>query len=161
LTTKEVLKRLDEMSLKNLAQRLRITLEKDKDYRERKKTVVTVKTNPDGTTETIKESIKYCTFNEILEHNARVYNDPELLMQCLEKEKYNFLQNLIDYNIVFQILDFNDNIDYYLSDKINEKATSKNAIITTILNSFKSAKDRIEFFSNWVDAKTGRLILAK
>lgn len=161
LTTKEVLKQLDEISLKKLAQRLGITLEKDKDYRERKKTIVTNKANPDGTTKTIKETIKYCTFNEILEHNARVYNNPELLMQCLEKEKYNFLQNLIDYNIVFQILDFNDNINYYLSDKINEKATSKNAIITTILNSFKSAKERIEFFSNWVDAKTGRLILAK
>ena len=152
LSTKDVLKNLTEQQLRTYGTQLKIDLEKDKDYRRRKKTIII-----DGQ----KETIEYCTFNEILEYNARVYNDETLLRQALEHEKYNFLQNLIDYNVVFQVLDFNDNIDYYLSSKINEKATSKNAIITTILNSFKSADERIKFFEEWVDSKTGRLILAK
>jgi hypothetical protein len=44
---------------------------------------------------------KCCFINEILEYNARVYNNKELLYQVLEHEKYNFLQNLIDYNTSF------------------------------------------------------------
>jgi hypothetical protein len=33
--------------------------------------------------------------------------------------------------------------------------------MSTILNHFKDPDARIEFFSNWVDAKSGKLILAK
>lgn len=131
-------------------------LEKDKDYRSRKKIITTVKNGQE-----VQEEVSYCTFNEILENNAKVYNDPDLLRKALEIEKYNFLQNLIDYNSSFQVINFQDDISYYLSEKINDKATTKNPIMTTILNSFKSPKDRIKFFSEWVDAKTGKLILAK
>jgi hypothetical protein len=75
----------------------RIELEKDKDYRQGTKTVRIPKA--DGTVEIKTE--KCCFINEILEYNARVYNDKELLYQVLEHEKYNFLQNLIDYNSSF------------------------------------------------------------
>lgn len=130
-----------------------IDLEKDKDYRQHTKIV----TNADGTT----SKIKYCTTNEILEYNYRVYNDESLLRQALENEKYVFLQNLIDYNTSFQVLNFTDDISYYTSTQINEKATSKNPIINTILQQYTKSDMRKEYFENWVDAKTGKLILAK
>jgi hypothetical protein len=65
----------------------RIELEKDKDYRPGTKTVRISK--EDGTVEIKTE--KCCFINEILEYNARVYNDRDLLQKTLEHEKYNFL----------------------------------------------------------------------
>ena len=135
----------------------RIELEKDKDYRQGTKTVKITK--EDGSEEIKTE--KCCFINEILEYNVRVYNDKELLYQVLEHEKYNFLQNLIDYNTSFQVIDFGDSVEYYITPQINSKAKSKNAVITTILNYLTKSDDRINFFENWVDAKTGKLILAK
>lgn len=152
LSTKEVLKNLTEQQLLAYGKRLGIDLEKDKDYRERKKKVVI-----DGK----EKTIKYCVVNEILEYNARVYNDEDLLYEALNHEKYNFLQNLIDYNSAFQVIDFGDDIEYYLKDTIDDRAKSKNAVITTILNYYKSPDDRKAFFSEWIDAKTGKMILAK
>lgn len=152
LSTKEVLKNLTKQQLLAYGKRLGIDLENDKDYRERKKKVVI-----DGK----EKTIKYCVINEILEYNARVYNDENLLYEALNHEKYNFLQNLIDYNSAFQVIDFGDDIEYYLKDKIDDRAKSKNAVITTILNYYKSPDDRKEFFSEWIDAKTGKMILAK
>ena len=152
LSTKEVLKNLTEQQLLSYGKRLGIDLEKDKDYRERKKKVII-----DGK----EKTIKYCVINEILEYNARVYNDENLLYEALNHEKYNFLQNLIDYNSSFQVIDFNDNIEYYLKDQIDDRAKSKNAVIATILNYYKNPDDRKAFFSEWVDAKTGKMILAK
>ena len=152
LSTKDVLKNLTEQQLLEYGKRLEIDLEKDKDYRERKKKVVI-----DGK----EKTIKYCVVNEILEYNARVYNDEYLLYEALNHEKYNFLQNLIDYNSAFQVIDFGDDIEYYLKDTIDDRAKSKNAVITTILNYYKSPDDRKAFFSEWIDAKTGKMILAK
>ena len=152
LSTKAVLKQLNEQQLLAYGKRLGIALEKDKDYRERKKKVVI-----NGK----EETVKYCVVNEILEYNARVYNDESLLYEALNFEKYNFLQNLIDYNTSFQVIDFGDEVEYYLKDKIDDRAKSKNAVITTILNYYKTPDERKAFFSEWVDAKTGKLILAK
>lgn len=152
LSTKDVLKQLTEQQLLAYGKELGIDLEKDKDYRERKKNVVI-----NGE----EKTIKYCTVNEILEYNARVYTDENLLYEVLNHEKYNFLQNLIDYNTSFQVIDFGDDIEYYLEDKINDKAKSKNAVITTILNYYKTPDERKAFFSEWIDSKTGKLILAK
>lgn len=152
LSTKAVLKQLNEQQLLAYGKRLGIDLEKDKDYRERKKKVVV-----NGE----EKTVKYCVVNEILEYNVRVYNDEELLYEALNHEKYNFLQNLIDYNTSFQVIDFGDDIEYYLKDKIDDRAKSKNAVITTILNLYKTPDERKAFFSEWVDSKTGRLILAK
>lgn len=160
-STKEVLRLLDEQALIKLGKELNIDLEKDKDYRVRSKKVTREVVNPDGSITTVKDDVKYCTVNEILEYSARVYNNEQLLWDALENEKYNFLQNLISYGASFQVLDFTDDIDYYTSATINEKATSKNAIISTILKTLSKADDRIKFFQEWVDAKTGKLILAK
>ena len=165
LTYKQFLKSIDEKGLINLATQYnntypndKIDLEKDKDYRVRKKKIVT---GQDTEGNPITDEISYCAINEILEYNARVYNDEVLLSEALEQEKYNFLQNLIDYNVAFQIIDFQDDIEYYTSSKISDKASSTNAIMSTILNYLKDPDARINFFSNWVDAKSGKLILAK
>jgi hypothetical protein len=152
LSIKEVLKRLNEQELLEYGKRLNINLEKDKDYRERKKKVIV-----NGE----EKTIKYCCVNEILEYNARVYTTDNLLYKALNHEKYNFLQNLIDYNTTFQVINFGDDRDYYTKKTIDAKAKSKNAIITTILNYYTDPEERIKFFENWVDDKTGKLILAK
>lgn len=164
LTYKEFLKKHDEKSLMQVLRLYnadnpnnKIDLEKDKDYRTKSKVIKT--TNNLG--ETVEQEVKYCTINEILEYNARVYNDESLLAEALEQEKYNFLQNLIDYNASFQVINFQDDIAYYTSSKINEKASSKTPILSTILNHLKNPEDRIKFFNEWVDNKTGKLILAK
>lgn len=167
LSIKEFLKLHNEKSLMSLSQEmfknrgLKIDLEKDKDYRERKKKVIVETVNADGTITKEEKTQKWCTINEILEYNDRVYNNEALLREALENEKYNFLQNLIDYNTSFQVIDFNDDISYYLSKNIDTRASSTNSILSTILKTFKTADERIEFFKNWVDAKTGKLILAK
>ena len=148
LSTIEVLRLLSENELIRISTNLGIDLEKDKDYRARTKIV-------NGS------EIEYCTINEILEYNARVYNNENLLVQELESEKRNFIQDLLRANIAFQVIDFNDDIDYYLKETIDTKASSKNAIITTILKALDSVDSRIKFFEDWVDAKTGRMILAK
>lgn len=158
LTVKEVLKKVNESELTALAFELKIELEKDKDYRVKKKKVV-VGTDAEG--KAIEKTIQYCVINELLEYNNKLYNDKYLLRQYLEHEKYNFLQNLIDYNTSFQVVDFGDNVDHYTKDTIDPKASSKNAVITTILNYYKNSDERKEFFKEWVDAKTGKLILAK
>lgn len=139
----------------------RIELEKNKDYRVRKKTITKTILQSDGSTKIEKIPIKYCTINEILKYNTQIYNDKNLLNQALEHEKYNFLQNLIDYNTTYQVLNFQDKIEYYTQKAIHEKASSKNPIITTILSHFVESKERIQFFKDWVDAKSGKLILAK
>lgn len=148
LSTVEVLKLLSENELIRIGTSLGLDLEKDKDYRARTKIV-------DGS------EVEYCTINEILEYNARVYNDENLLVKELESEKRNFIQDLLRANIAFQVIDFNDDIEYYLKETIDAKASSKNAIITTILKALDSVDSRIKFFEEWVDAKTGRMILAK
>lgn len=107
-----------------------------------------------------KDGVEFCVLNELLEYNARVFKDKELLRKYLTREKYNFLQNLIDANASFQVLNFDDKLEYYTGEKINEKATSHNAVITTILNNLNK-KERADFFKKWVDAKTGKLVLAK
>ena len=79
---------MNEEQMKYVANLISQDLEKDKDYRVRKKEVVTgqdLEGNP------ITEEVSYCTINEILEYNARVYNDEVLLSEALEEEKYNFL----------------------------------------------------------------------
>lgn len=134
-----------------------IELEKDKDYRVRYKTV----TVTNELEETITRKIEYCDLNEILEYNARVYNDEELLTELLERQKYEFLKHLIDYGASYQVIDFNDKYKYYTGDIKDAKASSKNAIITTILKIYNTPKARKEFFTKWVDSTTGKLILAK
>ena len=107
-----------------------------------------------------KDGVEFCVLNELLEFNANIFKNKDLLRKFLTREKYNFLQNLIDANASFQVLNFDDKLEYYTEEKISEKATSHNAVITTILNNL-SNEERAAFFKTWVDAKTGKLILAR
>ena len=157
LSTKEVLRMLSPDELIDYGQQLGFDLEVDKDYRVRKRNIGYI--NELG--ETVVDEVEYCTFNEILEYNARIYNNEALLREYLEREKYNFLQNLIDFNTSFQVLDYKDSVYNYTKKDISPRATSKTPILHTILSNLETANDRIEFFKNWVDAKTGKLILAK
>jgi hypothetical protein len=85
LSIKEFLKLHNEKALLNLSNTMyqktgvKVDLEKDKDYRERKKKVVTEVVNPDGSITKEEKTVKWCTINEILEYNNRVYNDEHLL----------------------------------------------------------------------------------
>ena len=107
-----------------------------------------------------KDGVEFCVLNELINFNERIFNNKDLLSKFLTREKYNFLQNLIDANASFQVLNFDDKLEYYTGSTINEKATSHNAIITTLLNNLKD-DERSDFFKKWVDVKTGKLILAK
>lgn len=161
---KEVLKRINEEQIQSIAGSLGFDLEKDSDYRVRSRQVPVLDENgiqiiKNGKPKTKSEA--YCTFNEILEYNARVYNNDELLLETLNHEKYNFLKNLVNYGMSFRVIEFNDSYSNYTGDTLTT-GTSKNGVILNILKFFEgNNKGRKEFFQNWVDANTGKLILAK
>lgn len=147
LSYKQVLKQINEDQLISLANSLSITLELDKDYR--------IIVNKDGK--------KVTAANEELEYYAeKVYKNTKTLENYINSEKSNFVQNLLESNSVFQVIDYGDDVNNYTDKKISQDATSKNTVINTIKQFFKDNPDgRQEFFKNWVDAKTGRLIIAK
>ena len=136
-----VMRNCSEVQLVQLAQRAGVAIMKDKDYR-----VLGNSTAP----------------NELLEYYANLYSNSDNLSQALNTQKVNFVQNLLDANSSFQVIEFNDEIENYLQDKIPEKATSKNAILNIIKQVYANdVEGRKKFFRDWVDTDTGRLILAK
>lgn len=151
---KEVLRKHSEKDLIALAQRAGVTLELDKDYR-----IIT------------ENKQKVCTYNEMLEYNAEILYATNVdgeyanLRDYLREQRKVFISNLIQANSSFQVVDFNDNYDNYIEGKL-EEVKSKNAVMSTILRYFKQDTEhgiekRQQFFKNWVDSETGRLILAK
>ena len=149
----QFLKQCSEQELTDIAFDLNIELEKDKDYRVHKGK----RKLQDGT----EEKYNWLSINEILQYNAKLYKNENLLHAYLNEEKINFLQNLIDLNTSFQVIEYSDKYEYYTKNKsIDERASSKNSIISIIKNIYKG-EDRQKFFEQWVDAKTGKLILAK
>ena len=143
---REVLQNLTEPELTALAKSLNIDLELDKDYRLIK-----------------KGDRKVAAVNEELEFYAtKLYRNAETLSKALNAEKGNFVQNLLDSNSMFQVIDYNDDITHYLGGKISADANSKNPILKTILQLYANkAEERRAFFNDWVDARTGKLIIAK
>lgn len=142
---KDMLWQMNELQLINFANKLGINLEKDLDYR-------VIKGN-DGK--------KHCVINEQLDYNANyLYSNVDNLSDFLERQKQEFVNNLIDTDSTFQVVDYNDDYNNYLAEKLPTKRGSKNPIINTILKLYKG-EARQEFFKNWVDASTGRLIIAK
>lgn len=105
---------------------------------------------------------KHLAVNEILQYYAEeLYNSPEALNSFLEEQKHLFIQNFIDNNCTYQVVDHNDSVDNYYDKKLPE-SISNNPIMQTILGLYKNDSDgRSQYFKNWVDAKTGKLILAK
>ena len=142
---KDMLWQMDEFQLINFATNLGINLEKDLDYR-------VIKGN-DGK--------KHCVINEQLDYNANyLYKNIDNLSEFLERQKQEFVNNLIDTDSTFQVINYGDSYDKYIAEKLPTERKSKNPIINTILKLY-SGEARQEFFKNWVDANTGRLILAK
>lgn len=142
---KDMLWQMDEFQLINFANDLNINLEKDLDYR-------VVKGN-DGK--------KHCVINEQLDYNANyLYANVDNLANFLERQKQEFVNNLIDTDSTFQVIDYNDDYDNYITEKLPTERKSKNPIINTILKLYKG-EARQEFFKNWVNVNTGRLIIAK
>lgn len=161
LSLKEVLKQLNHEQLLEYRRKVNqdlkligeplIDLELDKDYRVREK-IVSIE-NEDGTI--TENKIEYCSINEILEYNQKLYNNRLLLINHLKKEKRNFLQNLIDYNCSYQVF-INTNSQDFIDDK-NRIKTPIEHIIRKIYN-----KEELKNYVNeWVNEKTGQLILSK
>lgn len=105
---------------------------------------------------------KHLVVNELLQYYAEeLYANPNNLNTFLEQQKHLFVQNFLDNNCTYQVVDLNDSVDNYYGEKLPESISS-NPIMQTILGLYKNdSKGRSAFFKNWVDAKTGKLILAK
>lgn len=151
LSFKEVLNLLSEEQLISYASTLGLTLEKDKDYRKRSK--------------------NSCTYNELLEYYSDYLYAPNAkgqyanLESYLDQQKSIFVQNLLQANSSFQVIDYNDNINNYIKDKA-DYSNVRNSVINSIIEYFKKDKTngvekRKKFFNTWVDKNTGKLILAK
>lgn len=105
---------------------------------------------------------KHLAVNELLQYYAEeLYANKATLNAFLEQQKHLFVQNFLDNNCTYQVINLNDSVDNYYGEKLPE-SISNNPIMQTILGLYKNdSKGRSEFFKNWVDAKTGKLILAK
>lgn len=105
---------------------------------------------------------KHLAVNELLQYYAEeLYANKDTLNTFLEQQKHLFIQNFLDNNCTYQVVDLNDSVDNYYGEKLPE-SISNNPIMQTILGLYKNdSKGRSAFFKNWVDAKTGKLILAK
>ena len=105
---------------------------------------------------------KHLAVNELLQYYAEeLYANKDTLNTFLEQQKHLFIQNFLDNNCTYQVVDLNDSVDNYYGEKLPE-SISNNPIMQTILGLYKNdSKGRSAFFKNWVDTKTGKLILAK
>lgn len=105
---------------------------------------------------------KHLAVNELLQYYAEeLYANKGTLNAFLEQQKHLFVQNFLDNNCTYQVINLNDSVDNYYGEKLPE-SISNNPIMQTILGLYKNdSKGRSAFFKNWVDAKTGKLILAK
>lgn len=105
---------------------------------------------------------KHLAINELLQYYAEeLYANEDTLNAFLEQQKHLFVQNFLDNNCTYQVVGLNDSVDNYYGEKLPE-SISNNPIMQTILGLYKNdSKSRSAFFKNWVDAKTGKLILAK
>ena len=143
---KDFLWNITEAQLMDLAVRNGYNITKDADYR--------IIKGSDGKS--------HLAVNEILDYYANyLYASEDNLKGFLQKQKNLFAQELLDTGNIFQVIDYKDKIANYLGNKLPEELESKNPIIQTIIKVFNTPDTRKEFMSNWVDAKTGRLIIAK
>ena len=140
-TYQQMLSRLTEPELIKLANSIGENVTLDADYR---------------------KAGKHLAVNELLQYYAEeLYANPDVLNSFLNQQKHLFIQNFLDNNCTYQVVDLNDSVDNYYSERLPE-SISNNPIMQTILGLYKNdSKGRSEFFKNWVDAKTGKLILAK
>lgn len=133
-----------QFELSRLAQKAEVEVSMDQDYRIRKNSL----------------GQEVLTPNELLEWYANDLYDNQL-EEFLEVQQQIFLDQLLQSRTAFQVLDFGDKYEYYLQDSLPEQAFSKNPVINLIKSIYKTSKDRKQFFEQWVDKNTGKLILAK
>lgn len=140
-TIQQMLANINEPQLVQLAKQAGVDVTLDADYR---------------------KAGKHLAVNETLQYYAEeLYTDPVALTNFLREQKKLFIQNFLQNNCTYQVIDYNDSVENYYGQKLPEQK-SNNPIMQTILGLFKNdSVGRIAFFKNWVDAKTGKLILAK
>ena len=142
---KDLLWNISEEELVQLAKQSNVDITKDADYR-------IIKGN-DGKS--------HLVINELLDYFANeLYDNEKTLQKFLQGQKQLFAQQLIDTGNIFQVVNFGDRISNYTSQRLIEDTKSKNPIIQTIIQ-LLNVNDRIDFFKHWVDASTGRMIIAK
>ena len=117
----------------------KIELEKDKDYRNRK---------------------KFCDLNEITDFYAKLYNEPVRLKRFIKQQQELFLENLREYGVNFRLFDSTQELNSWINNKLEEK---KATYIVRLLSDTKllQVKDRQAFADKWVDKETGELLLQK
>lgn len=117
----------------------KIELEKDKDYRNRK---------------------KFCDLNEITDFYAKLYNEPVRLRKFLKQQQELFLENLREYGVNFRLFDSTQELNSWINNKLNEKATTQTVRLLSDTKLLQ-VKDRQAFADKWVDKETGGLLLQK
>ena len=143
---KQILHMMSESDFVSTAAKVGVDVELHKDYR--------IIKNKDGK--------KVIGVNELIEYNANLYNDLDGLDSKLETEKGLFLEHLLLNNCTYQVLTGKDTIEMYTDDKISELAQSHNPILNTVLEFYANdIEGRKSYMAEWVDASTGRMVLAK
>lgn len=117
----------------------KIELEKDKDYRNRK---------------------KFCDLNEITDFYAKLYNEPVRLRKFLKQQQELFLENLREYGVNFRLFDSTQELNSWINNKLNEKAATQTVRLLSD-NKLLQVKDRQAFADKWIDKETGELLLQK
>ena len=146
LTYQQLLAQSTEAQLVQYAKEAGVDIALDSDYRKVKG----------------KDGKEHCVVNELLQYySENLYGDKRNLRKFLNKQKKYFIQQFLDSAVTFQVINFRDSVANYLEDKFPADK-SKNPIMQTILGIYANdSEGRKAFFANWVDAKTGKLILAK
>lgn len=117
----------------------KIELEKDKDYRNRK---------------------KFCDLNEITDFYAKLYNEPVRLKKFLKQQQELFLENLREYGVNFRLFDSTQELNSWINSKLNEKAATQTVRLLSDTKLLQ-VKDRQAFADKWIDKETGELLLQK
>lgn len=117
----------------------KIELEKDKDYRNRK---------------------KFCDLNEITDFYAKLYNEPVRLRKFLKQQQELFLENLREYGVNFRLFDSTQELNSWINNKLNEKAATQTVRLLSDTKLLQ-VKDRQAFADKWIDKETGELLLQK
>ena len=117
----------------------KIELEKDKDYRNRK---------------------KFCDLNEITDFYAKLYNEPVRLKKFLKQQQELFLENLREYGVNFRLFDSTSELNSWISNTLQEKNATQTVRLLSD-SKILQVKDRKEFADKWINKDTGELLLER
>lgn len=117
----------------------KIELEKDKDYRSRK---------------------KFCDLNEVTDFYAKLYNDSVRLRKFLRQQQELFLDNLREYGVNFRLFDSTSELNSWISNTLQEKNATQTVRLLSD-SKILQVKDRKEFADKWINKDTGELLLER